>query len=75
MVFGYSTNAYVKYSVEESLERIADLLGRMTLEEKVAQMMASWNDKANIVDGLEFSAERAAATRRSGRARRLDRGQ
>ncbi len=25
MVFGYSTNAYVKYSVEESLERIADL--------------------------------------------------
>jgi sugar phosphate isomerase/epimerase len=25
MVFGYSTNAYVKYTVEESLERIADL--------------------------------------------------
>ena len=25
MIFGYSTNAYVKYSVKESLERIAAL--------------------------------------------------
>ena len=40
-------------------ERVADLLGRMTLEEKVAQMLAAWQDKALMMDGLEFSAAKA----------------
>jgi beta-glucosidase len=32
-------------------QRVADLLGRMTLEEKVAQMMCVWNEKATkLVD-------------------------
>ncbi|HEX5787771.1 MAG TPA: glycoside hydrolase family 3 N-terminal domain-containing protein [Woeseiaceae bacterium] len=42
-------------------ERVADLLGRMTLEEKVAQMLAAWQDKALMMDGLEFSAAKAGA--------------
>ena len=30
--------------------RVADLLGRMTLEEKVAQLLSLWEDKAAILD-------------------------
>lgn len=43
--------------------RVKDLLARMTLEEKVAQMIALWFTKADILapDSSEFSAERASA--------------
>lgn len=40
--------------------RVADLLARMTLEEKVAQMIGVWQSKAEIMDGLDFSASKAA---------------
>ncbi|MGE5182112.1 MAG: glycoside hydrolase family 3 N-terminal domain-containing protein, partial [Acidobacteriota bacterium] len=41
--------------------RVEDLLARMTLEEKVAQMIALWARKADISDGLTFSPAKAAA--------------
>ena len=42
-------------------ERVRDLLARMTLEEKVAQTLALWQDKAKIVnDGGVFAPEKAA---------------
>ncbi len=31
-------------------ERVADLLGKMTLEEKVAQLVALWDDKTQLLD-------------------------
>ena len=41
--------------------RVADLLGRMTLEEKVAQLMAVWDSKAEIFDEeMEFDPEKFA---------------
>ncbi|HEX5764085.1 MAG TPA: hypothetical protein VFY27_00840, partial [Woeseiaceae bacterium] len=30
--------------------RVDDLLGRMTLEEKIVQLLAVWEDKAEILD-------------------------
>lgn len=40
--------------------RVDDLLGRMTLEEKIAQMLCVWQKKTEIQDaGGEFSAARA----------------
>ena len=42
--------------------RVEDLLARMTLEEKVAQMIGIWQNKAEIQDAEgNFSAEQAAA--------------
>ena len=40
--------------------RVADLLGRMTLEEKVAQMRTLWMDKGKIIEGKAFSPAKAA---------------
>ncbi len=40
--------------------RVKDLLDRMTVEEKVGQMIALWAGKADIMDDLEFSAEKAS---------------
>ncbi|MEX2125872.1 MAG: glycoside hydrolase family 3 N-terminal domain-containing protein [Woeseia sp.] len=40
--------------------RVRDLLDRMTLEEKVAQMIALWQSKADIMDGLAFSQAKAS---------------
>jgi len=40
-------------------QRVQDLLSQMTLEEKVAQMIAVWARKADIMDGLDFSPELA----------------
>ena len=54
-----------KLSIED---RVTDLLGRMTLEEKIAQMMCVWMEKPNDNTGIpqsqlpfggKFSAERA----------------
>ncbi|WP_395403406.1 glycoside hydrolase family 3 N-terminal domain-containing protein [Pseudoduganella sp. UC29_106] len=42
--------------------RVKDLLGRMTLEEKVAQMLCIWADKSAVEDKGEFSGEKAAKT-------------
>ncbi len=41
-------------------ERVRDLLGRMTLEEKVAQMIAIWARKEDVMDALTFSPEKAS---------------
>jgi beta-glucosidase len=41
--------------------RVEDLLGRMTLEEKVAQMMSIWDAKAEVFDSkLEFDPAKMA---------------
>jgi beta-glucosidase len=42
--------------------RVKDLLGRMTLEEKVAQMLCIWADKSAVEDKGEFSADKAQKT-------------
>ena len=49
-------------------ERVRDLLRRMTLEEKAAQMMCVWNEKREklLSANGEFDAERAAASFASG---------
>lgn len=41
-------------------DRVKDLLGRMTLEEKIAQTIALWATKAEIMDGLAFDPARAS---------------
>ena len=42
--------------------RVADLLARMTLEEKVAQLLSIWDDKGVLMDEEgRFSAEKAKA--------------
>ncbi len=40
--------------------RVQDLLKRMTLEEKVAQMVTLWGRKADIMTGLTFDADKAS---------------
>ncbi|MEG3152270.1 glycoside hydrolase family 3 N-terminal domain-containing protein [Sphingomonas sp. ZT3P38] len=40
-------------------DRVKDLLSRMTLEEKVAQMLAIWAGKADVMNGLAFDAAKA----------------
>ncbi|UIJ44376.1 glycoside hydrolase family 3 C-terminal domain-containing protein [Sphingomonas cannabina] len=42
-------------------DRVRDLLGRMTLEEKVAQLVALWATKADVMDGLTFDPAKASA--------------
>ena len=39
--------------------RVADLMARMTLEEKVAQIRTAWAAKADMIDGLDFEIGRA----------------
>lgn len=41
--------------------RVRDLMGRMTLEEKVGQIIALWATKAEIMDDLTFSPAKASA--------------
>lgn len=41
--------------------RVRDLLSRMTLEEKVAQIIALWATKAEVMDGIAFSPAKASA--------------
>ncbi|GAA0734734.1 glycoside hydrolase family 3 N-terminal domain-containing protein [Sphingomonas japonica] len=43
-------------------ERVADLIGRMTIEEKVGQMIALWATKSEIMDGLGFDPAKASAS-------------
>ncbi|MBV1687778.1 glycoside hydrolase family 3 C-terminal domain-containing protein [Novosphingobium sp. G106] len=42
-------------------DRVRDLLARMTLEEKVAQVRSMWMSKSRLLDGDVFSPEKAAA--------------
>lgn len=42
-------------------DRVADLLGRMTIEEKVMQMIALWATKAEVMTGLTFDPAKASA--------------
>lgn len=42
--------------------RVADLLSRMTLKEKVEQIRTAWAAKGDMIDGLEFDPARASAT-------------
>ena len=41
--------------------RVADLLARMTLPEKIAQLRAAWARKADMIDGLAFDPAKASA--------------
>lgn len=41
--------------------RVADLLRRMTLREKIAQLSAAWARKAEMIDGLAFDPAKARA--------------
>ncbi|MFD1107323.1 glycoside hydrolase family 3 N-terminal domain-containing protein [Sphingobium olei] len=41
--------------------RVRDLLSRMTLEEKVAQIIALWATKAEVMEGIAFSPAKASA--------------
>jgi beta-glucosidase len=41
--------------------RVQDLLGRMTLEEKCAQLISLWGTKAQVMDGLDFDPGKATA--------------
>ena len=41
--------------------RVADLMARMTLAEKIAQTRTAWADKAEMIDGLAFDAAKASA--------------
>ncbi len=43
-------------------DRVEDLMRRMTLEEKVAQMIALWATKADVMDGLDFNPAKASRT-------------
>ena len=40
-------------------ERVRDLLGRMTIEEKVVQLTAIWARKSEVMDGLTFNPAKA----------------
>lgn len=40
--------------------RVRDLLGRMTIEEKVGQLIALWASKSEIMDGLAFDPAKAS---------------
>ena len=41
--------------------RVADLLARMTLAEKIAQIRTAWQGKADMIDGLAFDPAKASA--------------
>ncbi|GAB5348382.1 glycoside hydrolase family 3 N-terminal domain-containing protein [Alteriqipengyuania sp. 357] len=41
--------------------RVADLMARMTLAEKIAQTRTAWADKADMIDGLAFDPAKARA--------------
>ncbi|MYM95532.1 glycoside hydrolase family 3 N-terminal domain-containing protein [Duganella vulcania] len=60
MALGASARPPYKDASLPLARRVDDLLGRMTLDEKVAQMQCIWQDKKLIQDAQnEFSAEKA----------------
>jgi len=42
--------------------RVADLLGRMTAAEKIAQLIALWGTKSQILEGLRFAGDKAGSS-------------
>ena len=42
--------------------RVADLLARMTLPEKIAQIRGTWSGKSGMLSGLAFDANKASAS-------------
>ena len=42
--------------------RVADLLARMTLPEKIAQIRGTWSGKSGMLSGLAFDATKASAS-------------
>jgi beta-glucosidase len=57
-----ASNPIYKDPAASSNARVDDLLGRMSLEEKVAQMLAIWEGKTEVFDkDLQFDAAKAAA--------------
>lgn len=42
-------------------DRVRDLIGRMTIEEKVMQMIALWQTKREIMSGMDFDPVKASA--------------
>ena len=41
--------------------RVADLMARMTLSEKVAQIRTAWQGKGEMIDGLDFNPAKTSA--------------
>src|SRR5690606_39750450 len=41
--------------------RVADLMARMTLPEKIAQIRAAWQSKGDMIDDLAFNPTKASA--------------
>jgi beta-glucosidase len=61
VLWGAPTPTYQDPKAEVNA-RVDDLLGRMTLDEKVAQMLAVWQDKVAIFDkDMQFDAVKALA--------------
>jgi beta-glucosidase len=55
-----AASAPYKYASQPVEKRVDDLLGRMTLEEKIAQMQCTWQSKTEIQDAKgEFVAAKA----------------
>lgn len=42
-------------------DRVADLMARMTLQEKIQQIRAAWEGKGEMIDDLAFDAAKASA--------------
>jgi beta-glucosidase len=60
MALAATTRAPYKDAALPVSKRVEDLLGRMTLDEKIAQMQCTWQDKKLIQDDKnEFSADKA----------------
>ena len=42
-------------------DRVADLMRRMTLPERIAQIRAAWAQKSQLIDALAFNPRKASA--------------
>ncbi|MEP7005580.1 MAG: glycoside hydrolase family 3 N-terminal domain-containing protein, partial [Sphingomonas bacterium] len=60
LAFAKTASALYKDARAPIADRVKDLLGRMTLEEKIAQMIALWATKADVMDGLTFDPAKAS---------------
>lgn len=60
VAFAQSGPLYKDAAVPIAL-RVADLMARMTLEEKIAQIRTAWAAKAEMIDELDFNPAKASA--------------
>jgi beta-glucosidase len=58
--FAAAARPLYKNSAAPVPKRVDDLIGRMTLEEKIAQMDCVWGEKGKVEDNGAFSAAKAA---------------